>query len=384
MHVLICSYEFDLGSEGICTGRLVRALLDAGCQITLVTSPTAKTAFAHERLDYRVVSQTPLRPAKFFFHLAPILGHIPTRFCYVWSRRVARLRLERPPDLVYGRAHPFQSVAGAHGLASRCRLPLFTHFSDPMPSPFWEKGHPEYARTLSGVCRLISDSQALTLTTREAISFEEAMVGKLDGKAFVLNHVAPAPTFLPLPQRDIGKVFGYFGLFYGNRNASVLLRGFAQHLRKQPKDRLLFVGTEPSSVLPEAASLGIETAVRVMGRVDDVRCVMAEVDVLVATDSFSSAPVFLSTKLVEYLVVNRSVMLISPEDSPGAKLLSRFPQTTTLVSKEQASDVSEGLARSAACATDDSPYKQRFAQMVDFSPKAVAGCLLEKATAGIR
>jgi hypothetical protein len=379
MHVLISSYEFDLGSEGICTGRLVRALVDAGCQVTVVTSPTARTTFAHEHLRYHLISPYPQRPSKLFFRLAPLLGHLPTRFCYVWSRRAARLRLEKRPDLIYGRANPFQSVAAAHGLASRNGLTLWTHLSDPMPSPFSQESHPEYQSTLDSVRRLARESQVLTFTTQGAVAFQETMVGELGGKAFVLNHVAPEPAFLPRRRPAPGRVFAYFGLFYGARNATGLLRGFCHHQRSHPEDRLLFVGTDPQSVIPEAGRLGIAASVQVMERVDNVREVMAKMDVLVATDSFLARPVFLSTKLVEYLVVNRPILLLSPAQSPGATLLRRFPETTRVVSSERIDDVSAGLAQAAACVVDDSAYRQRFAQMDAFSARSVAELFLQQA-----
>jgi hypothetical protein len=201
----------------------------------------------------------------------------------------------------------------------------------------------------------------------------------LSTKAFVLNHIAPEPSFLQPKRPAAGKVFGYFGLFYGKRNASALLRGFKQHLQLNPFDSFLFVGTHPETVLPQAAELGISANVRVLPRVDQVRHAMTEVDVLVATDSFSAPPVFLSTKLVEYLVVNRTVLLISPKQSPGAQLLVQAPQSCILVDAEETEAVRRGLASAAACAANTPAFDQRFALMTPFSGSSVAAQFLEQA-----
>lgn len=378
-HVLICSNEFDVGAEGICTGRLTRALLDAGCRVTVATTPRARTTYRHELLQYEVLPTAPARPSKLLFRLGPLLGHVAT-YDYIWSRRVAHLRLKELPDLVYGRANPFSSAAAAHGLAVRRKLPLWTHFSDPVPSPWHDPKHADYGLLLGGARRLGRESQALTLTNAQALAFEQKVLSvNLD--AFVLNHVAPQPVFLPPRKNVSGRVFAYFGLFYAERKAHALLEGFHQHLRHYPEDRLLFVGTEPQTVLPEAERLGISQVVRVMARVDDVRQVMGEVDVLVATDSFLGVPVFLSTKLVEYLMVNRPVVLISPAQSPGTQLLARFPETAKVATSEAAQIVSEGLAAAASIQSDDSAYQTRFAKMEDFSPRAVSRRFLAEAEA---
>jgi len=372
MRLLICSFEFDSGAEGICTGRLVRALLDRGCQITLVTSDLADLTFRHDHLQTLVVPAPTLH-----WSVAGLLARLmgAPKANAIWCHRVATLRkFVGKPALIYGRAMPLSSVEAARRLAIGCGVPFWAHLSDPSPNPWVERHTDLFRRLRSHACRLARTAQALTFTTEQALAFQERCLGvDLRAKAFVLPHIGPAPGTLPR-REDGAPTFIYIGSFYGKRQPDTLLDGFARHLNQCPSSRFVFLGTDPASIMPTATRLAVSHAVRIVGTVKDVRPWLAAADVLVAVDACEGEPVFMSTKLVEYLVVDRPILLLSPSSSPGAVLLQRFPSTTRRVGCEDPMMICRSMDELLKTTVRPEDYASRFEQMREFS----AGCVASR------
>jgi glycosyltransferase involved in cell wall biosynthesis len=375
VRILICSFDFGpVSSEGICTERLVEAFLAEGIWVTLVTSSTAKIRFHHDRFHPVTLPTWPHRPHTLFTFLIGLLGGIRLSGAhYAWVHRVSNFKFQDRPDLIYGRALPFSSAVSAHALAMRLGVPLVTHFSDPLPCPWDEEDSQGFQLMMGGVKKVIAGSLAVTFTTQQAMDYQERMLNaNLSDVGFVLNHIAPKPTYLPIRKGGPGRTFGYFGGFYGKRTASVLLEGFALHLHSHPHSRLLCVGTDPDVVVPDINRLGIGDSVRVHGRVSDVRPLMDDIDVLLSVDATAGPAIFLPTKLVESLVVNRPVLLLSPATSPGASLARRFQRTVVHASKTSPQAVAEGLRLAKNIEATEAEYRDRFLGMEEFGAQVVA------------
>lgn len=378
MHILICSFLFDKDAEGICTGRLVRSLLGCGIKITVVTSESSDTTLHHPNLNFIRISSFPWRARRTFNIMARILGHIPTSY-YIWCRRVAALSLPDTPQLIYGRSQPFCSIVAAHALSKRTHIPLVTHLSDPIPSPWVEENSRAFSRTVKYMERIIQSSKAVTFITSQALSYQELKMSvPIKDKAFVLNHIAPEPALLPVKTGVKSKNFLYLGNFYGNRMANYLLQGFSLHLRTSVDSQMSFVGTDPNMILPEANRLGITDSVKIFPGAKDVRPYMEEADVLVAVDASVGEPVFLTTKLIEYLVVNRPILLSSPLNSPGSQLVKKFERTVVRVDCQDTHDICNGMNMILEMQADKNDYLKRFDIMEVFNGTKVATYFVEE------
>lgn len=375
MRLLITSLHFDAHAEGICTGRLVRALLNEGTQITLVTSDDADTSYQHPNLR-SIVLQNVYLPRKLFSLVNRITG-TPGSY-YFWCRRVAALAPQLTGhDLVYGRSAPISSAEACRRLAGRLRQPYWVHYSDPFPYPWVGSGTPLFRRQAAYSREVLNQAGTITFTTREALKFQERSTElELERKSFVLQHIGPEPAWLA-KNSDQSPVFAYIGSFYGKRNANALLEGFSAVLKTHPKARFVFVGSNPAWVLPEAERLGVAAAVEVTPRVKDVQPCMANADVLVALDADCGEPVFMTTKIVEYLLVNRPVLMVTTANSPSAQLVRRFPTSTVLVN--EASDaIASGLDQALKLSPSDAEYRNRFKGMHDFTAAGVAKTFLSE------
>ena len=372
LHILICSVNFDARPEGICTGRLVRALLEQDVRVTVVCArEKSQLGFAHPLLDVRALPVGLRHPQVVWHALARARGELPSNH-YSWTRRAALITLNEVPDVIYGRAWPFSSLVAAQMLAQRLQKPLWLHFSDPFPPPPSTR---EATYVMHGLRQLASQARGATFTNAQAASYQLRQLGlNTPDWAQVLNHVAPeARQFgAPVIERDIAARFVYLGSFHATRPADPLLAGFAAYLQTGAHAHLHFVGTKPDQVQPGIQHHGLQAQISVEPYTQDVPAWQARASVLLAVDWLQGEPVYLLTKVVEALVVDRPLLLITQPGSPGDRLASQCPDTVVSVTSSEPAAVAQGLARAQALSARPGDYARRHALMQEFAAPEVA------------
>jgi glycosyltransferase involved in cell wall biosynthesis len=386
MHILICSFEYGWGqgAEGICTMRLAEALAAAGERVTVLTSDQADCRLPAGGSQIHV-SAKPFAPQRAFAFLRRIVGRfLHTDFEMFWRRRIRAVALPSDVDVVYGRAMPLAGIVAAKEVANRLRRPLLVHFSDPPLSPWYAP--PPLARKwrLRHCIESVERAAKVSFTTEAALGYSRSTLGlPLGDKGFVLHHVAPAPTYLPRREPAQAPVYLYAGHFYGNRQPTSLLAAFKQVLAQLPDARFRFVGTDPAAVEKEATQAGVRHAVDILPFTRDVAAECARADVLVAIDAADRESPFLSTKLVEYLMVDRMALVVTPRGSPSDLLAARAPRTTISVPDRHA-DIVDGMFTAARAAPGPQAFEERFASMRDFSAESVAACFVMAAAQALQ
>ena len=381
LHIGIVSVLFDAKPEGVCTGRLLRALLEAGFKVTLFTSDKAKLGFSHDNLIIKVISSKPREPRSLFKLIARLSGQIPNNF-YIWGRRVAKQGIDSSsdtgsdsnidtadmPDVIYGRAWPHASLVAAYQLAIRHTRPLILHFSDPFPPPNESLAKPQFMQDLQ---QMLDYASALTITNAETIEYQSRYLSLDSDKAHVLPHVAP-PAKQYLDSVSENRQFHYIGSAGHKRPMDLLLAGFKLHLQQHAEDQLIFVGTEAALIEPLIKSLGISAQVEIMPFSNQLDKFIAQSSGLIAVDTNVADPIYTPTKIVEYLNTNKKVLAITPDGSPVQKLLRECSQTSVVVADYHAEAVATGFSNLASLAPQASDYDSRFALMQPFSASSVA------------
>jgi len=366
-HIGIVSYLFDRKPEGICTGRLVRTLLNGGHRVTVFTSKKALLNYQHPQLSFVVKSHKPRKPAGLLRRLARLQGNIPTNQ-YLWSQRIARLSDQQMdlPDVIYGRAWPHSSVVAAYGLAKNLDLPLLLHFSDPFPPP--NEDHPG-DQFLQDLQQIVDYASAITFTNTETITYQKKFLGFEDEFAYVLNHVAPPRSDFGAP--PAGKNYYYLGSIGPPRPLPLLLDGFKLHLQVHPDARLHLVGSNPKHVKPEVQRLGLQNSVVLLPFTQDTDTVMARANGLISVDANIQTPVFTPTKIVEYLMTDRPILALTPKKSPVDTLLDQCKGTAIAVTDYTAASIATGFNQLATMGYSENQYRCRLDVMKAFSPDAI-------------
>jgi glycosyltransferase involved in cell wall biosynthesis len=367
-HILFCGINFDAKPQGINTGKLVRALLDQGVDVTVVCGKEKSTPrLEHERAQVLPVSVEPRHPAWLWRAVAAVSGHHACNH-YLWTRRVSRLRPQRLPDVVYGRAWPYSSLVGAAALARAIDRPLWLHFSDPFPAP---PKTAEYPYVMRGLRQIAQQARGATFTNAEEAAYQLRQLPALAPDwAQVLNHIAPPPRLFGPPPPPAP--FVYIGSFSDSRPPDALLRGFARYRADEPGARIHCVGTRPEKVLPAAARYQVASAVQVEPYTRDIAAWQARASVMLAVDWLAGEPVYLLTKIVESFVVDRPVLLLTQAGSPGAKLAAQVPDTVVCVTSTDPDAVADGFRRAAALSRNPGDYAARLRLMEPFAAAQVA------------
>lgn len=373
-HVGVSSVCFDHKAEGVCTGRLVRSLLDKGADITLFTSKKAKLGLHHENLKTKVFPHRPRMPGMVFNLAARSTGFIENNF-YLWTRRVISRAIDfnDVPDLFYGRSWPHASLIPAYYLAKRYSKPLILHFSDPFPPPNENKVP---RRLLEGLQEMMDQADALTFTNEETIEYQSRFLKFDKSKAYILPHVTQAPRSLAnrLPK---GKDFYFIGTLAEPYLAELLIKGFLLYSKYNKAARLYFVGTSESMIDGISSKHSAKEFVKILPFTEDVNAMMAMADVLLSIDVNVNSPVCTPTKICEYLSVNRKILAVTPDKSPTDKLLKKYSETCISVNNYSVGAIAEGFDEASNLNDCQYSYQRRHSELSFFSGVSVAEHFME-------
>lgn len=378
MHLLICSFYYGKSAEGICTLRLAHALSNLGLKITLLSGPEAASE-KDSNIEVVKFRDTPFFPLWFFKIASKYILRGSYNSCPFWYWRASRYVVPCHIDLIYGRAHPIASIRVAASLSKKTKIPLFIHLSDPVPHPwlssyslskFWEKSY---------ISKFIKASDGISFTTEEAIGYEENELSmSLASKAFVLPHVIPNPTILGARANTDDKVrFLYAGTLYAIRGVKILLEAFHKFIHYRSTAEFLFLGSARKLIMPHVDRLHLHKNVHIIDYVSDVAPYYRDSDILVAIDANDTKQVFLPSKLIEYIMYDRPILMITPKKSPSAKVTDKFSDSIVTV-EEDASQILEAMTRLTRIKYSASFYENRFNKMECFSPSRVANVLNDR------
>jgi hypothetical protein len=139
------------------------------------------------------------------------------------------------------------------------------------------------------------------------------------------GHAGPMPT---MPRSGGALRLVYTGRFYdGVRSPGVFLEAVAELHRASALDgrvAIEFVGSRMEAYAQQASAMGLDPIVHFRSRVspDQARRVAASADVLLVIDAPSQGPsLFLPSKLIDYLPLEKPILGITPVKGPSGDLI---------------------------------------------------------------
>jgi len=364
-HILICSYEYgmDSGPEGICTYRLASALKQKGHKVTVITSDIPTADFKEGIISLPTKA---LKPSSIFLFIEKVINRILwSKHNLSWIFRVATSK-DNNYDLIYGRSMPLMSNIAAWLLSMKLSKPLMLHFSDPPLSPWVKFPTIAYIFVKSISKTFYKSAISITFTTEEAIGYTEKRMGwRSVSKAHVLSHVAPDIKNLDY-QNIQENLFIYAGGIYGKRDPEPLLMAFKALIAEKPDACLHFYGTKNVQLEKCIEKNALNNNVKIFPFTRDIDSVFSKANVLVALDAFEDEALFISTKIIDYYMVNRPVLLLSPKKSPTSQLSQKFLNTVQ-VSENDEEKIFHSMQVLLNKPINEYDFKRRFLEMRKFS-----------------
>jgi glycosyltransferase involved in cell wall biosynthesis len=290
------------------------------------------------------------------WRLVPPLKQLPDEK-WVWIRRAAaaaRTHMRRHAfSAIVSFAQPWSDHLIARRLHRESSIPWIAHFSDPWVDSPYARGYGWQRRVWARMERSVAaEADRLVFQNRQtAVHTMDKYPGSWADKVSVIPQGFEARVETPLPRATTGRPGDplrvvYTGRFYpGKRTPDGVLDAIARLHARTPLSGRLRVdvfGVPFRSYASRAAALGLAEVVRFHGRVSPAKALEAaqNADVLLVIDAPSLGPnLFLPSKLIDYLPLEKPIVGVTPLEGASAELLR--PLGGPIVDPE---DI-EGIAR---------------------------------------
>jgi hypothetical protein len=228
------------------------------------------------------------------------------------------------------------------GLRLRPRLgrtPWIAHFSDPwVDSPYFRQvSESEQTLARRWEAQVVHKADALMFVTQRTA---DLVMAKYPTRLLEKVHVLPhgfdeellRAAIDPRPRREPGplRIVSTGQLLSGMRTPDTLLQALGSLKREGALDdatlELTFVGLAPPDTVLLAESLGLAPFVHFIPRVTYLQSLQeaARADVLLLIDAPSQNSVFLPSKLVDYLMIEKPILGITPTEGAVADILNEI------------------------------------------------------------
>jgi len=356
-HLLAISWDMPplSGPRAVQVSRTLKQLVPLGWESSVICFGPRSNRYNQDhalaaRLRASGVTLVPVHsPEERFllrglWRLVPRLKVMPDEK-WVWihaaARAARRLASERRFDVVASFAQPWSDHLIGLKLKRLLDLPWVAHFSDPWvdsPYPPYSTA-PEWQRRLWRRMeeRIVRNADALVFVNRQtADRVMRKYPQDWQGKVSIVPHgheggsaSGAARSLRRGPLRIV-----HTGRFYeGYRSPESLLRALGRLAVTRPlarELRITFAGTVVPAYVDLAHSLALDDVVEFVGRVshDASSELAAGADVLLVIDAPADDSLFLPSKLIEYLPLQKPILGLTPNQGATADVLSELSYPT--------------------------------------------------------
>lgn len=232
-------------------------------------------------------------------------------------------------DLVFSMASygHYSPMMTGKKIALRWNKRHFVYSVDAIPAPVgWLKDDLFYRKTKRLVAKSLADVDGLFSANEKMLAFQLDIVKP---KKNIISGVVYNPSYggvktYGLPA-DNTNVFLYTGGIYGQRKPKYILGAFRKLLQTYPDSRFEFVGT----AIPEEAFSDFTKEERdkivIHGFAKDLQPFYERATALIDIDADLPDDIYLSSKMTNYIMINRPIICETGENSPSMTLFKGIP-----------------------------------------------------------
>ena len=367
MRILLLTERYDDDiPTGVISKRITEELSNLGNEINVVSSELVGKKW--EKGQHIICTKKHLIPARIMKLLSNLLQiNLDTA---KWRKEMfmaaKRSIIDIRPDVIYARSTPISVCEVAASIKKSFGVKVIMHFTDPVPAPKeWDKNFLYRRRMIKTMERILPFADKVSFGNHAMADYQQKNQGYhfLD-KTFVSPDPVPQDSFYFRPKEDKGcKIITYLGSFHGSRNPNELFKAIKRINESNMSVQLLVYDINRTNI-------SVPSFVKFEGRVKNVNDVLLNSDVLINLDGDDKEPVFISSKLKEYLCCGRPIVSITPKGSPSRFLTDSLK--TVISVQNNAQEIYNALIRSLDMELDESDYFERNDIIEHFTPKKVA------------
>lgn len=196
---------------------------------------------------------------------------------------------------------------------------------DAIPAPFgWIDDLKYYKRCSSFIGKYISRADAFLSSNPQMLEYQ---IGKLIKKPKVTGVLyTPIRRIISVEKRNTDHVnLLYTGGIYGPRKKESVLDGFRLFLKKQPDATFTFVGAFSPENFRGYEDLLESGNIILAGYTTNLQPYYENATILIDINAYFENDVFLSSKIVNYLPIERPIISVTGANSPSRNLFTDDP-----------------------------------------------------------
>lgn len=317
MKILLLTERFDDNiPTGVISKRIADELVNFGNEVVVLSSDLIGKTWKNGR--HYICKKKHIIPARVLLLISNLLGINLDSFR--WRKGMyqisKRIMLEFKPDVVYARSTPISVCQIAAKIKKHYDTRVLMHFTDPVPAPIeWDSNKLYRKRMIHTMNTILPYADRVSFGNSAMLSYQQKLQSYYFlNKSFVSPDPSPQDTlYYDTEYTNKDLVLSYLGSFHGSRNPNELFKAISMFNKTKGK-ALLFVYDH------NRTGLRTPDFVSFVGRVDDVKGALLHSSILINLDGDDKEPVFISSKLKEYLCCGRPIISITPQESPSRQI----------------------------------------------------------------
>jgi len=321
-------------------------------------------------------------PYRYVFHqridkISTILFHVSLRHRY-WQyfviRHYKKVIREFKPQLIYpiGSGGSIAVLNLGMGIAKSLRVPFAIHLLDPIPAQKGWETYENYRKSrVHTIKNALKYADLIIMGNPQMLEFQQS---NLNFDILSKSMVVPDPVVanpIKLDSLPANNKLTFLGSFYGARKPDSLLLGFSKYIEKDSNAILQIVGLNNIQLNNFSISEKAKQQIVFQKWTSDLKMVFEQAKVLIDVDADIDGDVFISSKLKEYLTLDRVILSITRQNSPARKMLTGLTKSIVF-SGHNPIEVAEAIEKALNAGSDISIFKERKTLLTYLSIERIA------------
>jgi len=325
MRILVIAEHIGRTAPGMVFERLVAGLsqMHSVDVITTVYEPGEKLGRLNKVIQLE---------KKAYNHRLPklLIGTLGiNHFDVFWSRKaIARLD-DTAYDLVFCLIsfHSYVPLITGINYAGKKGVKLAVYSVDAIPAPIgWSQNDRYFRKVSKMMADLLPKTDYFFSANKQMLEYQKTLFKPKAGAILDVIYNPNDGELKNLPDAPPEpNVFLYTGGIYQARKAGYVLKAFENLLTTHPDSSLVFVGTKFFGDTLALVSDKVRSRISVKPFARDLMPYYQQATALLDIDADLKDDVFLSSKIINYLLINRIIISETGENSPSRKLFGNIP-----------------------------------------------------------
>ena len=332
MKFLVISYSFGTSAAGIMTKRVVEELLREGHNVHIIAADCICDSCCEIHNCPPLISSQSII-YRLFRRIHRLFFNDLEQYHFFWRQKAYQLGVQLTKkehfDYIYARSSPVDANIVGYKISQKTDIPIIQHFTDPYPTSLMTKN--TFIRSLQKrvIKRVLDNANVVSYGNKFMMEQSLNIVGiTKDQRFYVSPDVNNGRGFREInkPSSEV-KTLLFLGGVGGLRNPKPLFDAVGL-LNDEGLQVELHLYTEKSVFLKD-----LPTSIIFEGRKESIDDALINADICVDLDVNNSGSPYISSKLKDYLSINRPILSITSKNSATREFLNEF-KTVKIVENE--------------------------------------------------